>query len=228
MTRGGTQRLPTGEEFAEVVRTVLGPPPWDRQWPGGWPDWISTALIDAVFSAQDKYNTKNGRGLKPHLDRWHSQAKADGIADDLGGLSKEISDKGVSGWSDYFGRRQRSPGSRALKAETVLLAAEALLARQPSVIHARDVNLVNGQSVQTTLEKVPGIAFVTASYFTMLLGYEGVKPDTMVHRFVNEHVEHRIARAVDVARLLAETADALDVRQVDLDHAIWRFRRSST
>ncbi len=224
MTRRVTAPLPTGEEFAKVICAALGSPPWDHQWPGGWPESISTALIDAVFSAQDKYNTKNGRGLKPHLDHWHRQALANGTADDLLAPATQISDKDPLGWAQDFGRRQRSPGSRKLKSETVLLAAQALLARDPRIVSARDVNPENVQSVQATLQEVPGIGFVTASYFTMLPGYEGVKPDTMVHRFVNKRVGHNSSSAA-VAQLLAETAQALGVRQVDLDHEIWRFTR---
>ncbi len=209
-----------------MIRDALGAPPWDHQWPGGWPESISTALIDAVFSAQDRYNTKNGRGLKPHLDRWHREALVDGAADDLLALAAQISDRGPLGWADDIGRRQWSPGSRKLKAETVLLAAQALLARDPRIVRACDVNPEIVQSVPATLTGVPGIGFVTASYFTMLLGYEGVKPDTMVHRFVHQRVGHNISSAA-VAELLAETAEALGVRQVDLDHAIWVHTKPS-
>lgn len=219
-----TTPLPTGEEFADTVRTALGPHPWDR-WPGGWTEAISTALIDAVFSAQDRYTTKQGRGLKPLLKGWHDEAISNGAADDLRALSAQISNRGVVEWSNDFGRRQRSPGSRKLKAETVLLAAQALHGGELQIVSAGDVNEGNVQAVQATLTKIPGIGFVTASYFTMLLGYEGVKPDTMVHRFVSKHVGRTLSSAA-VAELLAETAMALEMRQVDLDHAIWRFTRN--
>jgi len=33
---------------------------------------------------------------------------------------------------------------------------------------------------------VPGIGYATANYFLMLLGAAGIKPDRMIHRFLQE------------------------------------------
>jgi hypothetical protein len=77
------------------------------------------------------------------------------------------------------------------------------------------------------LASVPGIGRGTASYFLMLLGAPGVKPDRMVHRFLRDAAGHAFSNA-QAESVVVAAAERLSVQPHVLDHAIWRYESSKT
>ena len=75
------------------------------------------------------------------------------------------------------------------------------------------------------LAAVPGIGRGTASYFLMLLGAPGVKPDRMVHRFLYDAAGHPFSDAKAETTVIA-AAEQLGVQPHVLSHAIWRYESS--
>jgi hypothetical protein len=64
------------ESSEDVVKILLHvdaaigqPGNWDK-WPGGWPEDIEAALVDAVFSARAVYRSKRGRGIFANVADW--------------------------------------------------------------------------------------------------------------------------------------------------------------
>ena len=191
-------------------------------WPGGWRAEISTALIDAVFSARATYKTSGGAGVHAQVVRWRELQPAH--RDSLRELRDEIETAGPEAWARTFGNMQHSPG-RSLrrpgapwKSAAVLEAAEAVNTRAldtgSDIDSASDVTIANAKTVATALVSVPGIGCVTANYFLMLLGHPGVKADTMIRRYV--------------ARATSRNSASVNDDVVHLEHSIWAFERQRT
>jgi hypothetical protein len=204
------------------------PDEWD-QWPGGWRNEIETALVDAVFSARATYRTKNPeRGVLAAVKRWRAPRAT---ADSLPSLASEIGAVGPARWAAEFGNEQLAPSRPSsapggpTKAAAILEAAELLVAS--GVEHAADVSAATASDVRACVRQVPGIGVATSAYFTMLLGFPGVKPDVMIHRFLTSVTGERFSdeRAIDV---LTAAADELGVSATDLEHAIWSWQRATS
>jgi hypothetical protein len=58
----------------------------------------------------------------------------------------------------------------------------------------------------------------------MLLGYDDVKADTWVKRFVGDKLPSVTTHA-EASRLVHAVAARLEVDARQLDHSIWRYRR---
>ncbi|CAN5599198.1 heme peroxidase [soil metagenome] len=195
---------------------------WAR-WPGGWPDDIESALIDAVFSARAVYTTNAGRGVLGKVRAWQ-QSRPDGLRS-LERLRGEIDGAGVDGWAESFGSHQHSPGRKPsapngpTKVAAVREAADALVDRV-HVNTADDITEDNVGQVKQTLRSVPGIGYATTNYFLMLLGRPGVKPDRMIHRFL-EVATGRDRSNSEAEELVTGVASNLRVAPHELEHAIW-------
>jgi len=214
------------EKVTAHITSSLGPPR-EWWWPGGWPGDIEAALVDAVFSARAVYRSKNGKGIYANVAAW--RAGRDRTAWSLDALIAEIDGLGVDGWASHFGNRQHSPTrppsapGGPSKAAAVREAAGAL--RKHGISTAADIGAGNTGTVQQVLLSIPGIGGGTASYFLMLLGAPGVKPDRMVHRFISDAAGHPFSNA-QAENVIRAAAKQLDVQPHVLDHAIWRYESS--
>jgi len=230
---GGESSLkesPTGSRAADVQKTLdhvvsaIGKPSAWGEWPGGWAGDIEAALVDAVFSARAVYRSKRGRGVRAQVVAWGATRKRHSFT--LDALASEIIAVGPSAWAKTFGNEQRSPSrSEAApggpsKAATVLEAADVLVA--VGVSKAAQINESNVTEVKQTLRSVPGVGYATTNYFLMLLGRPGVKPDRMVHRFLEEACGHRFTDA-RADQVVTDAATELGVQANELDHAIWKY-----
>jgi hypothetical protein len=188
---------------------------------GGWPDSISYALIDAVFSIRATYRSDTpGRGVLNRLLNFRD-AHQD-VRNDLEALESlgEEAIRAHLGDSKTCGR---------LKSEAVLEAAANL--RKIHVVTAQDFKDADRQSVKKAYTDVHGLGWITYEYFTMLLGVPGVKADRMIVRFVNRALEKADLPGVDALAARQLVIDAYDNQQVrDLpeveslthfEHAIW-------
>lgn len=216
--------------LCEHVRTTIGgdPQQWTR-WPGGWPDDIESALIDAVFSARAIYRTEHGRGIYRNVEDW--QKKRERTAFSLDALIADIDAGGVAVWARSFGNSQVSPGRREdapcgpSKAATVKESAGKL--RGVGINVAADINSDTAATAKTALRSVSGIGFATSNYLLMLLGVPGVKPDRMIHRFLKNATGESFSDA-RAEQLLRDAAAQFVVQEHVLDHAIWWYQRKQT
>lgn len=195
-----------------AVRTAL-PEDW-ASWPGGWPDQIEAALVDAVLSIRAQYGQEDN-GVRGAVARWKAHRGSD-RPDDLTVLAATD----VATLTGIVGRQKLSGG--ASKAAAIVEAAQNLLAvgvRRAADLDARSV------VHKDAYELVKGLGPVTWTYFHMLLGKPGVKPDTWILRFLREALGRPVG--TDEAReLVAKAAVELRVDETTLDHAIWSHRRS--
>ena len=58
--------------------------------------------------------------------------------------------------------------------------------RQEDINIAGHITAANTATAKRVFQSVPGIGYATASYFLMLLGAPGIKPDRMIHRFLQD------------------------------------------
>lgn len=217
---------------ADVVRhieTTIGrdPAEWER-WPGGWPDEIGTSLVDAVFSARAQYKSKHGRGIHPLIVAWRTAT--DGSTVSLQSLHEDLLRHGPDAWAKAFGNEQHSPSRPAdapggpTKAAAVLQASSLLCAADPPIDSANDIHHRSVGDVKRLLRSVPGIGYATTNYFLMLLGLPGVKPDRMIHRFL-QTATHRNWSDLHAEQLVTQAASLLDgVEAHQLEHSIWSYQ----
>lgn len=185
-------------------------------WPGGWPDEIDAALIDAVFSVRAHYGSREaGResGVYGAVQRWRRQREA---ANDLRVLTRTtIEDlRAITNNGKIRGR---------YKAEVVTDAAAALV--NANIVTAADLQ-TREPAARAAYLAVPGCGPVTWRYLRMLVGSDDVKPDTWVMRFVRDKLPE-INDPDDAAALITAVAEKLGVDARNLDHAIWRYRRAN-
>ena len=208
---------------AHVERTIGTSDQWTR-WPGGWPEDIESALVDAVFSARAIYKTERGRGIAHNMAKWQTTRTRSVFS--LDALITEIDAASASRWASSFGNLQVSPGRRAdapcgpMKAAAVREAADKL--REHDINVASDITVSTTEAAKMALRSVSGIGHATANYFLMLLGVPGVKPDRMIHRFLKDATGHAFTNTY-AEQVLQVIAGRFGVQVHKLDHAIWRY-----
>jgi hypothetical protein len=209
--------------LSQISRELGSRDTWPR-WPGGWPGDIESALIDAVFSARAVYKTAQEKGVHARVTAWQATRARSSYS--LPALIDEIDGAGIEAWAVSFGSSQVSPRrptsapGGATKAAAVRQAAQLLSdqdLKEASRIASESLTLA-----RSTLRSVPGIGYATANYFTMLLGWPGMKPDSLVHRFLRRAIGKDSTNA-DAEVLVTEAAKSLGILPRDLEHAIWAF-----
>lgn len=206
---------PTSRDVDEIkgyVLEVLGKSPAD--WPGGWPDQIELALIDAIYSVRARYGSRERKtGVFGAVTRWRDHR--DGQANDLTVLAEtpveQLRDQTNNG--KINGR---------YKAEIAVEAAKALSVA--GIRTAADLPTRLDAAKRAYLG-VRGCGPVTFSYFCMLLGVDDVKADRWVVRFVQDRLPD-VSDTGYVRALISEVARAMGTEARYLDHAIWRYRRT--
>lgn len=200
------------EKVIEAVHQI--PAPW-TPYPGGYPDEIESALIDAVYSIRAKYGSPS-TGVRAVVQRYR-EAVGDPAPDHLDRLASMDSDA----LQEIFRNAQTVSGG-ATKAEAIRAAARNLVAA--GVHRAADLDPSEHIRAYT---RVKGLGKVTWQYFHMLLGHPGVKADTWVTRWVAQALGEDGVAPERAAELLRQAADQLDppVTATDLDHAIWAYAR---
>ena len=193
-------------------------------WPGGWPEQIGMALIDAVYSIRANYHAKDpAKGVLNRARAFremHPEA-----ANDLE-LIRSLGEKRIR---DLMGNGKTSA---RYKSVCVIEAADNLLSLDPPVRHTAQLAALDPNH-KRAYTSVKGLGWVTYEYFTMLLGQPGIKADTMIRRFVYTALTEQGLSSVDVhtARRLVETVHASERPLIGLhefDHAIWLHQRAAS
>lgn len=183
-----------------------------RAVPDGWPGNVELSLIDAVLSIRARYGVTADTGVRGAIKRYKSESGRTSW-DDLAALAKMD-----AAWLErVLENRQKTGG--VPKAQAIVSAANRL--GQVGVVSSKDVDR-NSSEQRRAYCGTRGLGPVTWQYFLILVGHDGVKPDTLVTRFV----EQAIGRKPDtqtVTRLVTEAAKRLGVPAAALDHSIWRY-----
>ncbi|MCQ1954112.1 hypothetical protein [Arthrobacter sp. zg-Y238] len=199
------------QRLAGFIKAELPRDTW-KPWPGGWPEQIEAALIDAVLSIAAQYGTPEN-GVRGAVSRYRKAVETDRPNDlsrlaDYGPeeLQAVLNDQKVSGRT---------------KASAIVEAAGNLLALGVKTASDLDPHDAAQKRAYTC---VHCLGPVTWEYFGMLLGKPGVKADRWILRFVNRGLGRDLTPA-DARSLLHEVAGHLDATPTDLDHAIWAYER---
>lgn len=183
---------------------------------GGYPQEISTALIDAVFSIRARYDSKfPGSGVRNRV-----QAFREEHGDAVNDLSALVA-LGANPIAQVMGSSMT--GGR-LKAEAVVEAAEGY--SDAGVNTADELRAIDSEQAKRIYTTVPGLGHVTFEYFSMLLGIPGVKTDVMIRRFVSNALKVANLGDVDAATARKLIIDAhrqtgLGESLTHFDHAVW-------
>ncbi|WP_298746339.1 hypothetical protein [uncultured Serinicoccus sp.] len=202
-----------------AVETEL-PRPW-TEWPGGWPDEVEAALLDAVLSIRARYGRED-TGVRGAIERYRREVGG-GPLDDLPRLAQFDAGR----LAGVLQNEQRTSGR--LKAEAIVEAAGSLV--DAGLRSADDLDPEKHRRAYT---RVRGLGRVTWEYFTMLLGQPGAKADTWVVRWVSQQLNRDVS-SKEARSLLGEVATRLSHVEINspyalltrLDHQIWRTARST-
>lgn len=222
-----------------------------NQHPGGWPNEISTALIDAVYTIAANYSTKSGAGMGARVKTLRSifYEKHPEVIDSLG----ELTQLDESDIRSVMGNNKVAPGHKGEKYKSlaVLQAANNIKAIQtqprkgpknnnqicaPQYIDsASDLtnyvtsSVANRKKAERAYTSVVGLGPVTFEYFLMLLGVPGIKADRMLTQFVRDALEDPQLSPAQARTELTTLYESWHGKEnhslIDFDHAIWLYQR---
>jgi hypothetical protein len=186
------------------------------EWPGGYPDQIEAALIDAVLSIRARYG-KADTGVRAAVRRYK-----EAVGNQAPNTLSRLADFDEVKLAEVLRNRQKTGAET--KASAIVKAARTLSGIR--VETAADIDPVD-PAQKAAYVNVRGLGPVTWSYFTMLIGSHDVKPDTWLKRFVKLVLETPERDSDEhVRRLVNAAAAELGVDPRVLDHAIWLYMRS--
>lgn len=201
------------QQLVHFIETELPRDTW-TPWPGGWPDQIEAALIDAVLSISAKYGTAKN-GVRGAVARYRAEVGCD-RPNDLARLSDYDPEQ-----LQVVLNNQKVSGRT--KASAIVEAAKNLQALGVNVKSAADLDPRN-PAHKKAYTSVHGLGPVTWEYFGMLLGKLGIKADRWIIRFVGRALCREVS-AAEARSLLIEAARELNAPPTELDHAIWAYER---
>ena len=199
-----------------LVAIAAIPTPW-KKWPGGYPDRLDLALVDAVMSIRFRYGRERRDGTwtgargavlryekySEHVarsEKMHYLATQDPVA-----LEKVLN-------------RQKVHGGKS-KALAIVEAAENFRSTgitEPGHLKPDD------DDHRKLYTGVTGLGPVTWEYLTMLLSHDGVKADSWITEFVGRAIGRRVL-SEGAGGLVKEAAQKLGVDETTVDHAIWSY-----
>lgn len=212
----------------KIVESAVRDVPVSRyvKFPGGWPDKISIALIDAVYSGQQRYLADTpGKGVYNRVLAFKDDHEE--VHDDLEALlnlhEAEI--------REHMGDNVVRDGLSTRKSVALQKAAWNFI--KLGVRHHHQVTLENKAQLKREYTDIKGLGWVTFEYFLMLLGQPGIKPDTMIKGFVNGALsaagEPQVSEC-DAGQILQSVYESSDLPRrmtlTDFDHTIWLWQRS--
>jgi len=216
--------------LSDAVLRALGSPEQWPKWRGGWPNRADLALLDAVYSTRQRYETT----VRPKVHQWRDEHPTPATSE-LQFLSQidEREIRNVFGETVMPGVRSAA-GQRKWKSAGIVETAKRLCASEPRLASANDIiTEVTRNGCERTvalLRETKGIGPATASYFLILLGIDGVKVDTLLGSWVRTQLNDPSLTDNAITVLVAQVASDFKRPARDLDYAIWRHesaRRST-
>jgi len=216
--------------LSDAVLRDLGAPEQWPEWRGGWPDRADLALLDAVYSTRQRYETT----VLPKVHKWRDKHPTPATPE-LHYLSQidESEIRNVFGKTVMPGVRGTA-GQRNKKSVGIVETAKRLCASEPRLASANDiitdVSRNGRERIVALLRETKGIGPATTSYFLILLGIDGVKVDTLLGSWVRSQLNDPSLTDHAITALVAQVASDFKRPARDLDYAIWRHesaRRST-
>lgn len=195
----------------------------------GYQNSLALGVIDSIYSTGSHYQSVIN--VVHAYCEYRREQNADPHHDGPAELLKTFEERGGSdGWASHMNNRKPASTSphAVLKAEVVRQAAELL--RDHNVLSPADLGpwtALDGPSLlQKAWKALPSQSSgITLNYLFILAGYQSIKPDRMIWRFIYEHTsltEGQItnSQAVDLIKMVA-AGYPTEARK--LDHVIWRY-----
>ncbi|UYY83071.1 hypothetical protein OIT41_08585 [Arthrobacter sp. YA7-1] len=215
-------------KLTDVCRAIFGD---EANWikADGYPHSLALAIIDSIFSTGSHYQSVIN--VVNEYRAYRRSQGADADQDGTGELLRTFEEVGDSkGWAVLVNNHKPAhTGAKALlKAEVVRQAAEALKALDITTraeLHAEHSTDEGLSPVKEAWLRLPSQSSgVTFNYFLILAGFQSVKPDRMVIRFVEEHagLEGKRLTSMQTAELIKKVAELYPTQPRRLDHVIWR------
>jgi len=215
--------MPDTSELDLVVarcRDVLGDP---ATWvtPLGYPDSLGLCVLDSIWSIGVRYQSVERvvtayRAAAPGAD---TSSATD--------LRRAIADAGgPEGLATLVGNRQRtSTRGGQLKAVAVDQGAQALIAAGiDTTAQLRTASVAALAAAEATWRTVAGQhSGISWHALRLLAGFQDVKPDRMVQRFVVASTGSRTTPDA-AASVVTAAAGVLNVEVRALDHRIWQYQ----
>ncbi|WAH97795.1 hypothetical protein [Arthrobacter sp. MMS18-M83] len=215
-------------KLTEVCREIFGD---QTMWiaAGGYPDSLALCIIDSIFSTGSHYQSVIN--VVAEYCKYRKDQGADPYTDGTKELLATFEEVGGSaGWAklvDNHKPAHTKPGALP-KTEVIYRATKVLddlgitTVAALHELHAVDDHLT---PVKKAWLKLPSQSSgVTFNYFLILAGFQSVKPDRMVIRFVEEHAGLTTAvTPTQTAELIKKVAELYPTEARRLDHVIWRY-----
>jgi hypothetical protein len=194
-------------------------------WRGGWPNRADLALLDAIYSTRQKYET----AVLPKVIDWKSRYPAP-PSPELEYLStiNEVEIQNIFGKNVLPG--VRTPRVNSGKRKSAGVKEVAQLLSSPAVglgsaqLICEAVERGDSALVLEQLQRTKGVGGATASYFLILLGIDGVKVDTLLGSWVRTRMGDQTMSGGAIRELVTRVATEKFNRDAkELDYAIWRY-----
>lgn len=199
-----------------LIAIAAIPTPW-KKWPGGYPERLDLALVDAVMSIRFRYGRERRdgtwTGARGAVLRYEKSSEHVTAAKKL----EHLANQDPASLERILNRQKVHSGKT--KASAIVEAAQRFTAigvTQPTHLKPNDAEHRNQYT------GVSGLGPVTWEYFTMLLNHDGVKADTWITEYVVRAVRQRVP-SKRAGALVKMAAQKLGVTERELDHAIWSY-----
>jgi hypothetical protein len=190
---------------------------------------LALAIIDSIFSTGSHYQS-----VVNVINRYREYRQAQGADADRDGTQELLATfqeaGGSAKWAELMDNRKpaHTGPDAPLKAAVIQRAATVL--QELGITTRDDVHAAYAQDhsfgeLKKTWRRLPSQSSgVTFNYFLILCGFQSVKPDRMVIRFVEDHTELRgkDITPMQTAELIARVAEKYPTEPRMLDHVIWR------
>jgi hypothetical protein len=215
--------------LTEKCRSLFGD---ESRWitAGGYPHSLALSIIDSIFSTGSHYQSVINVVSEYRAYRLGQGGDADQDGTkELLATFEEVG--GSAGWADLVNNHKpaHTRPNALLKAEVVKQAAEALqnkldITTREGVHSAYSIDNSLAELKKNWLCLPSQSSGVTFNYFLILCGFQSVKPDRMVIRFVTEHagLEGKDITPMQTAELIGQVAENYPTQPRRLDHVIWR------
>lgn len=217
------------QRLTEVCRSIFGD---ESRWitADGYPDSLALSIIDSIYSTGSKY-----KAVINVVNEYRAYRKAQGGDADRDGTSELLQTfkeaGGSAGWAELVNNRKpaHTKNNAPLKAEVIRLAAEQLEKKleitTQDELRAAYATKESRKKLKDAWVGLPSQrSGVTYNYLLILAGFQSVKPDRMVIRFVAKHagLDAKKLTPMETADLIQQVAELYPTQPRRLDHVIWR------
>jgi hypothetical protein len=218
------------EKLTEVCRGIFGD---ESKWiaADGYPRSLALCIIDSIFSTGSHYTS-----VINVVNEYRAYRRSKGGDADQDGTEELLATFAAVGnsaavWADEIVNNRKPAHTKKnapLKAEVIRQAAEKLQElgyRTRADLHrayAEDEHLTELKGAWLDLPSQR--SGVTYNYLFILAGFQSVKPDRMVIRFIKQHAVLRDGDLTtsEAAALIKQVAELYPTEPRRLDHVIWR------